>query len=73
MMEKAIVALQLLGHLAESGLPILQFTSIQADRIAELRNLQLLAPWSPLNRLGGGNPQAFHYWYQAQRILSGDR
>ena len=27
--------------------------------------------WSPLTRLKGGNAQAFHYWYQAQRILTG--
>jgi hypothetical protein len=39
-------------------------------RIAELRDLQIQAPWSPLNRLKGGNAQAFHYWYQAQHILT---
>ena len=43
----------------------------QAGRIAELRDLQIQAPWAPLNRLKGGNAQAFHYWYQAQRILKG--
>jgi len=42
----------------------------QADRIAELRDLQIQAPWSPLTRLKGGSPEAFHYWYQAQRILN---
>ena len=42
----------------------------QADRIAELRDLQIQAPWSPLNRLKGGNAQAFHYWYRAQKFLS---
>ncbi len=45
----------------------------QADRIAELRDLQIQAPWSPLHRLKGGNPEAFHYWYQAQRMLIGGR
>lgn len=43
----------------------------QPDRIAELRDLQIQTPWVPLNRLKGANPQAFHYWYQAQRILAG--
>ena len=43
----------------------------QLERIAELRDLQIQAPWSPLTRLKGGNAQAFHYWYQAQRILTG--
>ena len=44
----------------------------QSDRIAELRDLQIQAPWSPLTRLKGGNAQAFYYWYQAQRILTGE-
>jgi hypothetical protein len=44
----------------------------QPDRIAQLRDLQIQAPWSPLTRLKGGNAQAFYYWYQAQRILTGD-
>jgi hypothetical protein len=43
----------------------------QSDRIAELRDLQIQAPWLPLTRLKGGNAQAFYYWYQAQRILTG--
>jgi hypothetical protein len=43
----------------------------QTDRVAELRDLQFQAPWTPLTRLKGGNAQAFHYWYQAQRILNG--
>ena len=41
------------------------------DRIAELRTLEIQAPWVPLTRLRGGNAQAFHYWYQAQRLLMG--
>lgn len=35
-----------------------------------LREKRILAPWAPLDRLKGGNPEAFHYWYHAQRILS---
>ena len=42
----------------------------QPDRIAELRDLQIQTPWTPLTRLKGGNAQAFYYWYQAQKILS---
>ena len=42
----------------------------RADRVAELHDLQIQAPWSPLTRLKGGNAQAFHYWYQAQRMLT---
>lgn len=40
------------------------------SRIAELRALKIQAPWTPLTRLKGGNAQAFHYWYQAQRMLT---
>ena len=43
----------------------------QPDRVAELRDLQIEAPWTPLTRLKGGNAPAFHFWYQAQRILMG--
>ena len=43
----------------------------QPDRAAELRDLQIEAPWTPLTRLKGGNATAFHFWYQAQRILAG--
>ncbi|MEI7940456.1 MAG: nucleotidyl transferase AbiEii/AbiGii toxin family protein [Verrucomicrobiota bacterium] len=42
----------------------------QAARAGELRDLQFQAPWTPLTRLKGGNAQAFHYWYQAQRMLT---
>jgi len=40
------------------------------DQVAALRDLQIQPPWSPLTRLKGANPQAFHYWHQAQRILA---
>jgi hypothetical protein len=42
----------------------------QVARAGELRDLQIQAPWTPLTRLKGGNAQAFHYWYQAQRMLT---
>ncbi len=42
----------------------------QADRVAELRDLEIQPPWRSLTRLKGGNAEAFHYWYQAQRILT---
>lgn len=34
-----------------------------------LHGKDIITPWQPLNRLKGGNPEAFHYWYEAQRIL----
>jgi hypothetical protein len=39
--------------------------------IADLRNRQIEPPWTPLNRLKGANPEAFHYWQLGQQILSG--
>lgn len=42
----------------------------QADRVTQLRDLQIQAPWTPLTRLKGGNAEAFHYWNQAQIILN---
>ncbi len=53
-----------------AGLTIEQLR-YQPDRAGELRDLQIQTPWTPLTRLKGGNPEAFHYWYQAQRILTG--
>ena len=41
----------------------------QIERVADLRDRQIGAPWMPLNRLKGANPEAFHYWELAQRIL----
>lgn len=52
-----------------AGLTI-EHLRFQPDRVAELRDLQFQAPWTALTRLKGGNAQAFHYWYQAQKILT---
>jgi predicted nucleotidyltransferase component of viral defense system len=41
----------------------------QIERVAELRDAQIEAPWTPLNRLKGANLEAFHYWLLAQRIF----
>ena len=41
----------------------------RADQVATLRDLQIQPPWAPLTRLKGANPQAFHYWFQTQRLL----
>lgn len=57
-------------QLRPAGVTIEQLR-FQAERVANLRDLQIQAPWSSLTRLKGGNAQAFHYWYQAQRILIG--
>jgi hypothetical protein len=35
----------------------------------KLERKHILPPWAPLDRLRGGIPEAFHYWYHAQRIL----
>lgn len=59
-------------HRRPAGVTIEQLR-FQAGRVAELRDLQFQAPWTPLTRLKGGNAQAFHYWYQAQRMLIGGR
>lgn len=42
----------------------------RADGVPQLHDLQIHAPWSMLGRLKGANPQAFHYWHQAQKILN---
>jgi hypothetical protein len=47
-------------------LPELRFRPAE---VAALRGAQIAAPWAPLNRLKGGNPEAFHYWYRAQLLL----
>lgn len=39
-------------------------------QLAALRDVQIQPPWSPLTRLKGANSQAFHYWHEAQRILT---
>src|SRR5664280_1486880 len=41
----------------------------QPTRAATLLETEIEAPWTPLNRLKGGNPEAFHYWHQTQHIL----
>lgn len=40
------------------------------SRAHELSEKKIFAPWAPLDRLRGGNPEAFHYWYLAQQILT---
>jgi hypothetical protein len=39
------------------------------EEVERLRTLEIRAPWTPLNRLKGANPEAFHYWSLAQQIL----
>jgi len=66
--KAACAAAWILRRPAGASLAMLRF---QPANAAALRDAQITAPWSPLNRLKGGNPEAFHYWHQAQRILSG--
>lgn len=51
--------------------PTLSIQELRFDmaRVAELRSQQIAAPWAPLNRLKGANPEAFHYWRLAQQIV----
>jgi hypothetical protein len=51
------------------GTPIAELR-FQMDRAAELRDQEIQAPWAALNRLKGANPEAFHYWLLAQKILT---
>jgi hypothetical protein len=39
------------------------------EEVERLRSLDIRPPWTPLNRLKGANPEAFHYWSVAQQIL----
>ncbi len=55
-----------------TGLEPVENLRFAPDKIQELKDKRILAPWAPLDRLKGGNPEAFHYWYQAQQILTGD-
>lgn len=41
-------------------------------RIGALTDRVIQAPWAPLSRLKAGNPEAFLYWSQAQRLLNGE-
>jgi hypothetical protein len=65
--KAACVAAWILRRPVGMPLPDLRY---QPANVAALREAQIAAPWLPLNRLKGGNPEAFHYWDQAQRILS---
>jgi hypothetical protein len=55
--------------LRRPGMPLAELR-FQRNRVGELRDQQIGAPWTPLNRLKGANPEAFHYWLLARRILS---
>ncbi|MFN0076833.1 MAG: nucleotidyl transferase AbiEii/AbiGii toxin family protein [Prosthecobacter sp.] len=51
--------------------PTLTIDDLRFDpaQINQLRDQQIAAPWLPLNRLKGANAEAFHYWFQARRLL----
>lgn len=48
------------------------FAEIRFDpkAVEELRDKRISRPWGPLDRLKGGNPEAFHYWHKAQHIMT---
>jgi len=64
--KAACVAAWIMHRPAGVTLPELRFRPAE---VAALRGAQIAAPWAPLNRLKGGNPEAFHYWYRAQLLL----
>jgi hypothetical protein len=66
--KAACVAAWILRRPVGMPLPDLRYRLTGA---AALLETQIDAPWTPLNRLKGGNPEAYHYWRQAQRILQG--
>jgi hypothetical protein len=67
--KAACVAAWILHRPAGVSLADLRF---HPTNVTALREMQIAAPWSTLNRLKGGNPEAFHYWHRAQSILRGD-
>lgn len=54
----------------KTGLEPIEKLRFDSGRARELKDKRILAPWAPLDRLKGGNPEAFHYWHQAQHILT---
>jgi hypothetical protein len=64
--KAACVAAWIQGRPAGVTISQMRFPSA---KVGELRQMRIEPPWAVLNRLKGGNPQAFHYWYHAQRIL----
>lgn len=64
---KAACAAALLLRRPQIELPTIRFAEAS---IEELAKAEITGKWAPLQRLRGGNLEAFFYWCQAQRILS---
>lgn len=65
--KAACVAAWMKRRLAAVTIQSLRYDS---NRIQELRTAVIGPPWQPLQRLRGGNPEAFFYWWRAQQLLS---
>jgi len=52
------------------GVPIESLRS-SAEKLQNLGDKTIAPPWAPLGKLKGGNPEAFLYWWQAQRLFNG--
>jgi hypothetical protein len=63
---KAACAAALILRRPQIALESIRF---KESSMEELRDAQIIDNWATLQRLRGGNPEAFFYWWQAQRIL----
>ncbi|MBI1783791.1 nucleotidyl transferase AbiEii/AbiGii toxin family protein [Candidatus Sumerlaeota bacterium] len=63
--KAAVAAGCIQSGLAGISIGELRYAVEMADN---LRNLNIETPWEALTRLKKSNPEAFHYWYQAQRV-----
>ncbi len=63
---KAACAAALILRRPEIALESVRYKNVS---IEELRDAMIIGTWAPLHKLRGGNPEAFFYWWQAQRLL----
>ncbi len=63
---KAACAAALILRRPQIALESIRFKNVS---IEELGKAKITGDWATLERLRGGNPEAFFYWWQAQRLL----
>jgi hypothetical protein len=63
---KAACAAALILRRPEVALESVRFKDAAMEQVGKA---QITGDWATLQRLRGGNPEAFFYWWQAQRIL----
>ena len=74
MLERARVAAGKVACLAawiqrQPGDATIEKLRFKPEHVHDLQEQRIHEPWGPLHRLRGANPEAFHYWCQAQHIL----